>query len=375
MGRTFERKGKKGTTWYIEYYYQGKQYREKVGREKDGITKRMAKEALQSREGDKAKKKFDIAQTKTHPLFNQAIDEYLELKKYSRRDDISLNHLKPFFKHKRIDEINTLMIERYKKSRKEEITGKEKNKKKEERDISFVSINRELALLKHFYSMNIKWGKIDKNPVKGVKMFPEKARERYFDEEEIQSLLKACEASDNQSLKAITLTALNTGTRLQETLNLKVSDLDFKNSIIYLEHTKNGDKGKVPMSDHLREVLTEHIEDKNKSEYLFCNKDGKPFKNIRTAFKTALKRAGIADGRFHDLRHTFASHLTMNGVEGITLQQLGRWKTPSMVSRYAHLSPAHKKSAVDTLGNLFKNKDKTSTNLIEGDFARGARNE
>jgi len=305
-------------------------------------------------------------------LLDELIAEYIELnpsnKKHTRRDEISLLHLKPFFGNKRMDEIKSLMIERYKRERKQEIINMKKHKEKKEKDISFASINRELALLKHFFSMNVEWGKIDRNPVKGVKMFPEKHRERYFDEEEITALLDACDRSANKSLKAIVMTAMNTGTRLQETLKLKVSDLDFKNSLIYLRDTKNGDVAKVPINDHLKEVIREHLRD-HKSEYLFCKEDGQPFKGIRTAFKTALTRAGITDGRFHDLRHTFASHLTMNGVEGITLQQLGRWKTPSMVMRYAHLSSEHKQKAVNTLGSLF-DKPKLSTKIIKADFGR-----
>jgi hypothetical protein len=58
----------------------------------------------------------------------------------------------------------------------------------------------------------------------------------------------------------------------------------------------------------------------------------------------------------------------MNGIEGMTLQELGRWNTPKMAMRYAHLSAEHKKKAIDTLGNLFNNKYNTSTNLIKGSF-------
>jgi hypothetical protein len=54
----------------------------------------------------------------------------------------------------------------------------------------------------------------------------------------------------------------------------------------------------------------------------------------------------------------------MSGVEGVTLQELGSWKTPKMVMRYAHLSAEHKKKAVDNLGVLFNNKHNTSTKSI-----------
>ena len=63
-----------------------------------------------------------------------------------------------------------------------------------------------------------------------------------------------------------------------------------------------------------------------------------------------IKAANIADFRFHDLRHTFASRLAMTpGVDLYTIQRAGGWKTPIMVQRYAHLSPDHMRAAVEKL--------------------------
>jgi len=68
---------------------------------------------------------------------------------------------------------------------------------------------------------------------------------------------------------------------------------------------------------------------------------------FRKAFEGARKRAGIVDLRFHDLRHTFASHLVMAGVGLKTVQELLGHKSFEMTLRYAHLSPEHKKTALD----------------------------
>lgn len=69
----------------------------------------------------------------------------------------------------------------------------------------------------------------------------------------------------------------------------------------------------------------------------------------RRVFERAVKKAGLQPFRFHDLRHTFASRLAMQGENDRTIMALGGWKSPAMLSRYAHLSPAHLGNAVERL--------------------------
>lgn len=87
------------------------------------------------------------------------------------------------------------------------------------------------------------------------------------------------------------------------------------------------------------------------SSYVFCDKKGKRFGEIRKSFFTALKKAGIINFRFHDLRHTFASHLVMSGIDLNTTRELLGHKSIKMTLRYAHLSPNYKKYAVDALND------------------------
>ena len=360
MGSIYSRKNMKGSTWYIQYYFNGEQVKEKVGSSWKGITRKQAVEALKSREGDIVQGRFNLAQAKQYQRISVVMERYLEWsanhKKSYKKEIYFARLLVRFFGKKRLDEIDPLMVERYKKLRKDVIRKRPRNKGKTESEITYAAINRELALLRHFFNMSIKWGLADKTPVSGVKMFPERTRERYLTKEEVTLLLNACGESDNKSLKTIVQVALNTGMRLGEILNLRVQDIDLQNMTINIEDSKTG-KGNVPISDYLGSILTEYLQH-HRHEYLFCDKHGTPYKSLKNSFKTALKRAGISDFRFHDLRHTFASHLAMNGVEGRTLQELGRWKTPTMVMRYAHLSAAHKKRAVDTLNGLFAVKGK-----------------
>ena len=361
MGAIYKRTFKDGITWYISYYVNGQQVREKVGRQKDGVTERQAKEALQSRSGSVVQGKFDIAQVKKYALVSKLMDQYLEYsranKKSAERDLTSSKHLLPFFGNKRINEVTPWMIEKYKIKRKEEI--KAKHPHKAERDISFASITLELAMLSNLFTKAIEWGKIEHNPVKGIKKFKAKSIERYLEQDEINRLIEAC----NEPVKTITITALNTGMRLREILKLKIKDIDFKNSIINIRDSKNGDNGKVPINDYLRNTLQGYL-DGHKGVYVFpeiVKKDDGHRKDIRGSFQAALKKAEITNFRFHDLRHTFATHLALMGVDLYTIQKLGRWKEMKMIQRYAHLSPQHQSNAIKALDGLFKNKHVVST--------------
>jgi len=86
-----------------------------------------------------------------------------------------------------------------------------------------------------------------------------------------------------------------------------------------------------------------------KAPYIFCHKDGSPRKAVRKSFSTVLRKANIQNFRFHDLRHTFASHLVMAGVDLNTVRELLGHADLTMTLRYAHLSQDHKKNAVDVL--------------------------
>lgn len=74
--------------------------------------------------------------------------------------------------------------------------------------------------------------------------------------------------------------------------------------------------------------------------------------DVKKSFATACRRAGIKDFHFHDLRHTFASQLVMNGVDITTVSKLLGHSTLTMTLRYAHLAPNHLKNAVDVLSRL-----------------------
>jgi len=258
---------------------------------------------------------------------------YLDYSKTNKRswtrDRTSIGSLKAFFNGKYLYEITPLLIERYKKKRIDEVSP--------------ATLNRELACLKHMFTKAIEWEKVDYNPVKRVKLLREdNARLRYLTCDEVQRLYENC--ADH--LKPIVLAALYTGMRQGEILKLKWEDVDLEQKIIFVKNTKNNEVREIPLNNLLTSTL-KNI--KFRSPYVFCDKDGRPYGSVRKSFENALKKAAIQDFCFHDLRHTFASHLVMSGVDLMTVKELLGHKTIKMTLRYAHLSPSHKRRAIESL--------------------------
>jgi integrase len=181
--------------------------------------------------------------------------------------------------------------------------------------------------------------------VKGIEFFKEDSgRLRFLEREEIPRLLSNC----NDYLLPIVTVALNTGMRRGELFRLKWHDIDIRRDVIHLYKTKNGEARDIPMNEVVKATLIK-VRKHPISPYVFCREDGKPYYNLRKSFFTALKKSDIVDFRFHDLRHTFASQLVMSGVDLNTVRELLGHKSLAMTLRYAHLSPNHKKRAVDVL--------------------------
>ena len=137
--------------------------------------------------------------------------------------------------------------------------------------------------------------------------------------------------------------------RKGELLSLQWPQVDFDLGIITLLDTKNNERRDIPMNETVKKTL-EKIE--RKGNHVFCNGDGETFGDVRRSFETALRRSGISDFRFHDLRHCFASNLVMEGVDIMTVKELMGHKTLDMTLRYSHLAPNHKTKAVNILDRI-----------------------
>jgi integrase len=217
-----------------------------------------------------------------------------------------------------------------------------------------ATLNRYMAALSHAFTIAIKeWNWLETNPTLKIDKLKEpRGRVRFLSDEERQRLLDVCKKSESKYLYKIVVLALSTGARRNEIIKLDWKDLDLNRAVITLHDTKNNERRILPLRGHAMDLMKEHSKVRNlHCHYVFTSdNECKPI-DIRTAWETALKKANIEDFRFHDLRHSAASYLAMNGASLAEIAEVLGHKTLQMVKRYAHLSEAHTASVVERMNN------------------------
>ena len=348
----------KNGAWWIDFYHQGKRIRRKVG-----PSKRVAEMALADVQVKKAKNDFLGVCDPKKIFFRDFAAEYLEYSRtnkakssYDRDETVIEKHLVPVWGEYLVQRLTAKDIENYKLQRIEKVTAS--------------TVNRELALISNMFRKAVEWAYIKEAPVAHMKKIKTGVQHfRYLSHEETDKLLDTCKHSPNPQLHVFVATALNTGMRLGELTALEWKDIDFKRGTIRVDnkedhHTKNYEPRSIPMNDQLIEVLSKHPR-RLDSPYVFARKGGEKFRKMRTSFENAVKRAGIPHLRFHDLRHTFASHLVMGGVDIRTVQELLGHKDIRVTMRYAHLAPDHMKNAVRVLDRV---REDRKEQILDGHY-------
>ncbi len=336
---------KKGIVWRIDYYDpEGKRVR------KDFRLKNQAEAYLGKVQAAKEEGRYyDIFDIKKESpvIFDELANQYAE----SFRSQRCFSGLKRYlveeyrgaFGGRRLAEISYLDLETFRNRRRATLTRAGKPR-------TDATVNREMSTLRHMLNKAIEWGMLEKSPLgQGSRLMLKENnhRLRFLTLLEIEALLGACMAH----VRPIVETALHTGMRRNEILSLKWEQL--RSGFIYLTETKSGKGRQIPINDRLAEVFKEvRRQDQLKSPYVFCDSRGRRYYQVRRSFVSACRRAGIEAFRFHDLRHTFASQLVMNGVGLKAVQELLGHSDLKMTMRYAHLSQAHLKDAVAVLNKL-----------------------
>jgi len=214
--------------------------------------------------------------------------------------------------------------------------------------VSRPTLNRYRSGLRGFFAWAIDQGSYHgTNPADSLKRHKEpRGHPRFFTPGEVDALHLA----SAPHMKPIVLCGVDTGGRESELLGLRGRDLAFENRIVTFrcETTKNGKVRDVPMTDRLHACLWE-IRPRRPDQHVFLY-NGAPIVRTKTAFHSAMQRAGVREASIKTLRHTFASWYMQNGGDIYDLKELLGHSTVKMTEVYAHLSPKYLKSKVKFIG-------------------------
>ncbi len=364
MGRIYKR----GRVWYVDVYASGRRIRKRVG-----SSKKIAQLALQDAEVKVARNEFGFAQKDI--AVDEFLSRFLEHSKANHRERTTnryravIDHFRAFLKIKCpnvgfLSQITTEVVDRYKVARKEALVNPNGSEIESEDDIKAYTrkgarahtINFEVGVLRTIFNVAVKWGYLRDNPTKGVQKLKvdDSKPVRFLSKEECQRLLEACP----EDLYPIYFTFLNSGMRKAELENLEWADVDVERRKLKIRRKefwqpKTGER-EIPINQALLELLTE-LKQKNdqslRSNFVFPHQDGGRIRiKLRDKLIEIAEKAKIEDlTKLHTLRHTFASHLVMSGVDLPTVKKLMGHSDIQTTMIYAHLAPDHLAEAVDRL--------------------------
>jgi len=327
---------KRGSVFWIQYYRNGKPYRESAKTEKETEAKRL----LRFREGEISQGKipgvhFDKVR------FNDLADDFLTDFRINGKKSLkiavnSIKNLKAFFDGDRITDITTPRIQRYIEKRLEE--GKLNS-----------TINRELSALKRMMNLGLQQTppKVDRMP--HFPMLKENnVRKGFFEHSDFIVLREALPSY----LKGFATFDYKSGWRVSEIADLKWSQVDLDNKIVRLEsgETKNNEARTVYLDNELKEVFLNQKSRQRElakiSNYVFTNESGTDkIKNFRCVWARACKEANIGKRLFHDFRRTAVRNMVRAGIPERVAMLISGHKTRAVFERYNIVSETDLKIA------------------------------
>ncbi|MGO8754502.1 MAG: tyrosine-type recombinase/integrase [Gallionellaceae bacterium] len=209
------------------------------------------------------------------------------------------------------------------------------------------TVNRYLSMIRVVLNKAVEWEWLDKAP--RITMYKEPSgRARFLTREQVHGLLRELP----EHLQDMVIFTLSTGLRYSNVLKLEWSQVNLQQAHMWVDasNSKNGKALSIPLNAQALMVLEKQV---GKHPQRVFTKAGRPiYRANGNLWRNALKRAGIEDFRWHDLRHTWASWCVQSGVTVFEVQHLGGWSSSRMVDRYAHLSSEHLARAAARLDSV-----------------------
>jgi len=256
-------------------------------------------------------------------------------------------HFEPFFRGRTIDKVGPDDVTTYMQT-------------KARAGLSSKTISNHVTLLHGIFNYAVKRGWVGANPVALVDRPRQSMVDpeiRFLDMGEVEALLRATQQDAlGRMERVLYLTAVMTGLRQGELVALRWQDVDWTAGAVRVRRSRT--RGKlgppksrssvraVPMNDRLAGELERHFQQsafQTEDALVFAHPcTGSPYdpSKMRSRFKKALKRAGITRPvRFHDLRHTYGTHMAGAGVPMRTLQELMGPRSLQTTETYADYAP------------------------------------
>jgi integrase len=318
--------------WWISYCDgEGKRHREKVGRRSAALDA-LGRRRLEVREGRYIPPRAGARLTFRDLAAAAMAQKKLRLAPASyETDTMRLKQLLPL--------IGNLPADRLTPARIDETLAHFKRK------VSGSTVNRYHALISSIYKFAVHAGRIPVNPVSKVKRYKEnESRVRWLRPEEESEIRSKFAASSERWEFDL---ALNTGMRRGEQFFLEWKNVDMERGILTVRG-KTGQRHVVANKSAVA-ALRELWKVTANGPFVSPGNDGKKKRDSRRWLENAAKKAGVTDFHWHDLRHTFASSLVMNGVDIRTVQDLLGHKSITMTMKYSHLAPDHRMAAVEKM--------------------------
>jgi site-specific recombinase XerD len=318
-----------------------------IGRESEGVTRTQCETFIETTRTAAREERLALPSGRKVALtFPEATKEYLaKLEEIGgkgiERKKCQLDlHLKPFFREKALSKITSFDLERYKKHRVDE-------------GASFATVNRELAVLSHLFSMAVEWKWLTHRPAKINRYKEDNGRITYLTVEQCADIFEAAKSDVSPHIYLYSLIALSTAMRMSEILSIRRENVDVARRRIFVPKAKAGAR-EQPMTAELASYLARYMSTLPKgTDWLFpsvASRSGH-LATIRKAHRRVVKAAGLDPDAVvrHTFRHTAVTHLVQAGVDLPTVQKISGHKTLSMVARYAHANGAHIDAAMAQL--------------------------
>ncbi|MDE2028372.1 MAG: tyrosine-type recombinase/integrase [Candidatus Omnitrophica bacterium] len=334
----------RGGKYFVDYRVKGRRVRKAVGktRKTAELALKDIEVKLERQDAGFIEKDFEIA--KLFPEFLNYSITHHSAATQKRYKGILANFqrfltLQPYIK--KISQLSQKFFEDYQAFRKRELANN-------------TTVNTEMVCLHSMFGLAVRWNYSLVNPTQGVKSLKEEAdkKPRFLSKEECRALLEHC----NEHLYPIFYTFLYTGMRKSELEYLTWSDIDFERKKIKIRYkddwSPKTSEREIPINNGLLEVLQKQKEKKSNScPYVFHKNDQRIYPDkLRKELVKITKACGFPDvTKIHSLRHTFASHLVMSGVDLPTVKRLLGHADIETTMIYAHLADEHVDRAVEKL--------------------------